>query len=102
MVPALSGSQMKKQIVHVSVLQTSKVAAALYFVMSLPFVLIMMIPVMLAGSSMPGLSVGMLIAMPIIYLIFGFIFTAVAAWIYNIVAKVVGGFEFSVNEVPGA
>jgi hypothetical protein len=101
MVPAFSGSQMKKQIVHVSVLQTSKVAAALYFVMSLPLILIMMIPVMLASGSVPGLSVGVLIAMPIIYLVFGFIFTAVAAWIYNIVAKVVGGFEFSVNEVPG-
>ena len=93
---------MKKQIVHVSVLQTSKVAAALYFVMSIPLVLIMMIPVMLASGSVPGVSVGMLIIFPIIYLIFGFIFTAVAAWIYNLVAKVVGGFEFSVNEVPGA
>ena len=90
---------MKKQIVHVSVVQTAKVAACLYFVVSIPFVLLMMIPVMLAGGSMPGMSVGMLIAMPFFYLIFGFLFSMLGAWVYNMVAKVVGGIEFTTAEV---
>ena len=90
---------MKKQIVHVSVVQTAKVAACLYFVMSIPFVLLGMIPVMLAGGGTRGMSVGMLIAMPVIYLVFGFLFTMLGAWIYNMVAKAVGGIEFTTVEV---
>lgn len=41
----------------------------------------------------------MLFAMPFIYLIFGFIFTALGAWVYNLVAGWVGGIEYTSNEL---
>ncbi len=88
---------MKKQIVNVSVLQSSKVMAVLYLVLSLPAVLIMMIPAMISGE---GFSILMLVLAPIFYTIFGFIFTALGAWIYNLVASRIGGFEFTTIEAP--
>lgn len=88
---------MKKQVVHVSVLQSSKVMAVLYLVLSLPMVLIMAIPTMIAGGE--GISLAMLIFAPILYTIFGFIFTALGAWICNLVAARIGGFEFTTTEV---
>lgn len=87
---------MKKQIVHVSVLQSAKVMAVLYLVMSIPFVAIMAIPAMATGQ---GYSIGFLILMPVLYTVIGFVFTAVGAWVYNLVAGKVGGFEFTTAEV---
>jgi hypothetical protein len=46
---------MKKQITRISPVQTSKVVALLYFVFSLPFVLIMV----LVSSLVPGGKSGM-------------------------------------------
>jgi hypothetical protein len=88
---------MKKQIVRVSPLQSAKVMAALYFVMSIPFVLFMLAMPMPAGS-MPTWVV---IAMPLFYIVFGFLFSLLGAWIYNLVAGVVGGFEYTTREVAG-
>lgn len=52
-------------------------------------------------SPMPvGPGIGLLVAMPFLYLIFGFIFTAIGAWVYNLVAKWVGGIEYTSIELP--
>lgn len=91
---------MKKQIVRVSVLQSAKVAAVLYLVISIPMCLLMLIPAMM-GNGLGGVSVLMLIVMPVMYTVLGFIFTLVGAWIYNLVAAQVGGFEFTTAEVGG-
>jgi hypothetical protein len=90
---------MKKQIVRVSVLQSAKVAAALYLVISIPLCVLMLIPAMIMGTGVGGFSVVMLIAMPVLYTVFGFLFTLVGAWVYNMVASQVGGFEFTTREV---
>jgi hypothetical protein len=90
---------MKKQIVQVSILQSAKVMAALYFVISIPFALLTMIPAMLAPT--PGLSIGMIILLPIFYTLFGWLFSLLGAWIYNLVAARIGGFEFQTVEVAG-
>lgn len=89
---------MKKQIVNVSVFQNAKVAAALYFAISIPFVLLMILFAMVTGM---GRSMGTitLLLMPVLYALFGFIFTAIFAWVYNIVASIVGGMEFTTSEV---
>lgn len=93
---------MKKQIVRVSVLQSAKVAAALYLVISIPMCLIMLIPMMMAPvPAAKGFSLGMLILMPVMYTVLGFIFTVFGAWVYNLVASYVGGFEFTTVEVAG-
>lgn len=91
---------MKKQITRVSVAQTSKVAAALYFVITLPFVLLALLFLMAVPSaSGMGMGKGMLIAVPFLYALGGFIFTAISALLYNLVASMVGGFEFTTSEV---
>ena len=92
---------MKKQIVRVSVLQSVKVAAALYLVISIPMCLLMLIPAMLGHGGVAGYSIAMLIVMPVMYTVFGFIFTLIGAWVYNLVASHVGGFEFTTVEVAG-
>ena len=85
---------MKKQITNVSPVQTAKVIAVLYLVMSLPIVLLMM-----AFLPSMGMSKMMLLIAPIMYMVIGFIFTLIGAFIYNFVAGLVGGIEFTVNEV---
>jgi hypothetical protein len=84
---------MKKQIINVSPFQTAKVFAVLYFLISLPFIGLMAIAFSFSPTPHPGL--GSLIIFPFVYLIFRYIFTALGTWIYNIVAKWVGGIEYT-------
>lgn len=90
---------MKKQIVNISPLQAAKVAAVLYLVISIPFVVIFgLIGMVASGAAMPGMSAGMLIFLPILYALFGGLFTLIGAWVYNLVAGMTGGFEFTTRE----
>ena len=84
---------MKKQIINISPIQTAKVFAVLYFLMSLPLIALMAI--MFSFSPAPKPALGFLIIFPFLYLIFGFIFTAIGAWVYNIAANWVGGIEYT-------
>lgn len=88
---------MKKQIVNVSIAQTAKVAAALYFVISLPLVAIMILSTLVTGQG--GLGMFIMVLLPVFYVIFGFIFTAIFAWLYNLVAARIGGIEYTTVEV---
>ena len=88
---------MKKQLVSISPFQTAKVMAVLYLVLSLPLVLLMAASFSFAPGPKPPIT-GMLIFMPIIYMVFGFIFTIIGAWVYNLVARWVGGIEFTTSE----
>lgn len=90
---------MKKQIINIAPFQTAKVFALLYFMLSIPLVGLMAASFLLSPASVKP-PLGMLFAMPFIYLIFGFIFTALGAWVYNLVAGWVGGIEYTSNEQP--
>ncbi|WP_305823621.1 hypothetical protein [Massilia brevitalea] len=90
---------MKKQVVSVSILQNAKVMAALYFVISLPFTLLMTIPALMGQGQGAGFSIVMLVLMPLLYTLIGFVFTLVGAWVYNQIAARIGGFEFTTAEV---
>lgn len=83
---------MTQQIRRFGVLQTAKVAGALYALLGLVFV-----PVFLVMSMfMPrqeGMGPGLALALPILYGVFGFIFAALGCAIYNLVAGLVGGVE---------
>ncbi|GAC1524737.1 MAG: hypothetical protein NVS3B11_25640 [Collimonas sp.] len=91
---------MKKQISRISPVQTAKVMALLYFAISLPMIALMG----LFYAFMPGpkASIGMMFMLPFLYAIFGFIFTVFGAWIYNLVAKWIGGIEFTVSEIENS
>jgi hypothetical protein len=83
---------MKTHIVRVSVLQSAKVMAVLYFAMSIPLVLLISIPALLAKQAGAGLF--MLVLVPVVYMVVGFLFSLLGAWIYNLIAASIGGFEF--------
>jgi hypothetical protein len=87
---------MKKQIVQVSVVQSAKVVAAVYLVTAIPVVVLASL---FMSAVMPaGVGIAMLLVMPVAYAIGGFI----GAWIYNLVAARIGGFEFTTAEVRAA
>jgi flagellar biosynthesis protein FliQ len=86
---------MKTQIVHISKLQTSKVMAVLYLVISIPLVLLMVLPMLMAHQPVQW---GALWWMPLLYAVFGFIFTFLGCWIYNGVAGWIGGIEFTISD----
>lgn len=86
---------MKKQIIRVSPIQTAKVSAVLYFLLSIPMVAFMALSFALSPAPTPGPGLGFLIIFPFLYLVFGFVFTAIAAWAYNLVAGRVGGVEYT-------
>jgi uncharacterized oligopeptide transporter (OPT) family protein len=89
---------MKTQIVHISKLQTSKVMAVLYLVISIPLMLMAALPMLITHQPIQW---SMLWWMPVVYTVFGFIFTFLGAWIYNGIAGWIGGIEFTVAERPG-
>jgi hypothetical protein len=86
---------MKTQIVHVSKLQSAKVMAALYFVISIPLLLFMMAPSLVTHQPIPW---GTLWWMPLMYTAMGFIFSFLGAWVYNGIAGLIGGIEFTLAE----
>lgn len=86
------------QLKKVTPLQAAKVSAVLYFVLSIPLVIFMA----LTFSAMPDVpgkpSGALLFFLPVLYVVIGFVFTAIFAWVYNQIAKFVGGFEFEFSE----
>ncbi len=50
------------------------------------------------NSVSPSMPFGMLLIMPVLYLIMGYIMTLIGALIYNLVAKVTGGIQFELVE----
>ncbi len=91
---------MKQQIIHISPLQTAKVFAILYFVISLPLIAIFSLQIMLSPESETPYPVFFFILLPFLYAIFGFIFTITGAWIYNRIARsFIGGLEYTTREV---
>ncbi len=88
---------MKKQITSISPLQAAKVSALLYFILTIPFVVLMAIGFSMSPAS-NHFPIVMIFIMPFAYAIAGFIFTILGAWIYNLVAKWVGGIEFTTSE----
>jgi hypothetical protein len=88
---------MKKQIVQISLLQTAKVAAGLYFVISLPAVLLMMLVAPLLPMGSIGKSA--IVLWPLGYSLLAFLMTLIGGALYNLVARVVGGVEFTTKEI---
>jgi hypothetical protein len=80
------------RISHISILQASKVFAVLYAIMGLCFAPFLLMA-MFASSDLVGASLLLLILIPIIYGVIAFIFTAIGAWVYNQIAKRIGGVE---------
>ncbi len=89
---------MKKRITRFGVYQTAKVFGVMYFfltaIFAIPFGLISMISGF--GSEL-GFSGGLLLLLPFVYALFGFLFVALGCAIYNLIAKWTGGIEVEVG-----
>ena len=94
---------MRKRLRKISVFQTSKVAAVLYGVLGLvfaPFIFLagMFMPGEASGAGLFGGLLGALV-LPVVYAVVGFIGTAIACVIYNVLAGMTGGIEFELEDV---
>ncbi len=85
---------MKQRIQRLSPHQNGKVAGVMMALVSL----VILVPFMLIFRGfMPhgeGPPLLMVVFLPLLYLVFGYIGTAIGCWIYNLVAGWVGGIEY--------
>ena len=86
---------MKKQLAHISIHQTSKVIAYIYFLLSL----IILIPIgafTLFVVEDRSLAIFWFI-LPFAYLVCGYLGSALFCFFYNKIARMVGGIEFTLT-----
>jgi hypothetical protein len=89
---------MKKQIIRISILQSSKILTVLYVLMGFIYTLIG-IPMIVFGPK-PLKIIGVIyLFMPIIAGILGFVFFVIFAAIYNLLARLLGGFEVEIKNM---
>lgn len=89
---------MKKQVIRISILQSSKIATALYVLMGWIYSLIG-IPMIVFGSSSLKIVGVVYLLMPIIMGIVGFVFFVIFAALYNLLAGWLGGIEVEIKNV---
>jgi hypothetical protein len=92
---------MTKQIIRISVLQSSKVMTALYVLLGFIYTLIG-IPMIIFGSTQLRIMGIIYCLMPIVMGIFGFICFVIFASIYNVLAKWLGGVEVEIKNIDAA
>jgi len=86
---------MKKQVSGISIKQSAKFIAVLYFIVSA----IICVPFGIYAMIQFGFSEGgFIVFAPLLYGLFSFIFFVIFAFIYNVVADLVGGLEFEIKD----
>jgi hypothetical protein len=95
---------MDKKLRRIAPLQMGKVAGLTYALLSLvaiPFLIIGILITVFTPNSSTTVSIGgaivLMILLPFIYGVLGFIFGVIGAWVYNIVAGWTGGIAFEVE-----
>lgn len=89
---------MKKQVIRISVLQSSKIATALYFLLGFIYTLIGIPMIMFGGKQLQIMGI-IYLFMPLLMAVIGFICFVLFAALYNLLAKFLGGFEVEVANV---
>lgn len=91
---------MKRRISRIAPWQAAKVLSILYFiigfVIAIPSALFSIFVPPQPGQDVPG--IGFFLAMPFLYALASLVFVPLGCWIYNTVAKRVGGIEVSVEQ----
>jgi len=96
---------MTKRLQHVAPVQCGVVLGALYGAISLilvPFILLisMVAPKNGNGAGILGAGVFLIILLPVIYAVLGFVGGIISAAIYNLIASWTGGIEFTLADAP--
>jgi len=89
---------MKKQLASISILQSSKILTALYFLLGFLYTLIG-IPMIIFGERQVRIIGFVYLFGPIMMAVIGFIFFVIFAALYNLLAKSLGGFEFEIKNI---
>ena len=97
---------MTQRVRRLGVGQMAKVLGTLYFLLGILFAAIFglvgsMIPASEMGGDAAMFGTGFVIAMPFLYAALGFVFGALIAWLYNIVAGWTGGIELEFDSTSG-
>ncbi|MEO5580479.1 MAG: hypothetical protein ABIR58_07450, partial [Gemmatimonadaceae bacterium] len=92
-----SGGNMAQRIRRFGVGQTAKVMGVLYGLIGVVFIPFILIAAKFAPEQ-SGFGVGFAVALPVIYALFGFVFTAIVCAIYNLVAGWTGGVEVMLDD----
>jgi hypothetical protein len=86
---------MRKQLTNLSIHQTSKIIAILYFLLAV----IITIPTsIILYIQLQDPTFFLFLIYPFFMLIMTYISTAILAWFYNLVAKSFGGIEFKLED----
>ncbi len=89
---------MRQQITRISIFQTSKIMAALYLLMG-GFYALAGIFMLIFGEGEAKLTGIIFLFIPVVMAIFGFVGVAFSCWVYNLLAKLLGGVEFEFEDV---
>ena len=89
---------MKRQLIHISILQSSKISTALYVLMGFIYTLIG-IPMIAFGEGQFRIIGFVYLFMPIIMGVVGFLGFVVSAALYNLLAKLFGGIEVEIKNI---
>jgi hypothetical protein len=88
------------QIKSFGVLQTSKLIAVLYLmVFAVIGIPVGLIAITVSPTRWGALGLALVLLIPVIYGLLGFVFTAIACALYNVAAKWVGGIEIDMGPV---
>jgi hypothetical protein len=90
---------MKTQLTRISPRQSSNVVSAFYALITLPLALTGLLMLLLSDNSDNTPVAVFLLLSPIVYGITAYLMAAVTFWLYNIVAKKIGGIEFSLVQI---
>ena len=86
---------MQYRIKRFGVHSTALTVAILYFLLALVFMPILWLASRgAAGTSLPGLVI---LFVPLMYAVVGYVFTAIGCWLYNIVSGWVGGIALTLE-----
>ncbi|MGA2327767.1 MAG: hypothetical protein ABSH05_15910 [Bryobacteraceae bacterium] len=85
-----------QEIKHIGVFQAAKFMAVMYLLVSAVIVIPLTFILMAFGSSSNPFGL-LVLLLPVLYGIVGFIFTAIGCWVYNLVASMVGGIEIELE-----
>jgi len=87
---------MVHRLSRIAVGQTAKVAGLVYGLLGIIFLPLFLIPAFM-GAEEGGFPAAWALVLPVLYGVFGYIFTAVGCALYNFVAGKVGGIEFNLG-----
>lgn len=89
---------MTKQLVRISILQSSKIMTALYVLMGFMYTLVG-VPMIIFGNNRVKMIGIFYLLGPIFAGIFGFVFFVIFAAVYNMLANWLGGFEVEIKNI---